>query len=164
MKIRPDLTLALVLAAAIAGCSDSTDATSGSEPAAGAEAPSPEPAAFYVGRWAADPVWCTDQSEGFPITITETRFEGRENICEMSGMEETPEGGVTAQLSCQSLGETVEEPIAFAPPASRSPSPTPTAAVSRSCSRVARANSRTALVLPAIVVSLPNGIGEEQHR
>lgn len=115
MKFRPDFALALLLATALAGCSDSGDAAGDGEPAAQSEAPSPEPAPFYVGRWAADPVWCTDQSEGFPITITETRFEGRENICEMSAIEQAPEGGVTAQLSCQSLGETIEEPIVFAP-------------------------------------------------
>lgn len=110
MRLRTDLALVLILATALAGCSDSADAPSESEPVA-----EPEPAAFYVGRWAADRVWCTDQSEGFPITITETRFEGRENICDMSEIEDTPEGGVTAQLSCQAPGETIEEPIVFAP-------------------------------------------------
>ena len=112
MRVRPGPALALILAAALAGCGDTGSEAS---PAAEAEAPSPEPAPFYVGRWAADPVWCTDQTNGFPITIAETRFEGRENVCDMDGIADTPEGGVTAQLTCQSEGEVIEEPIVFSP-------------------------------------------------
>lgn len=104
--------LVLVLSAALAGCGDTTASDDGGTPA---EASSPEPAPFYIGRWAADPVWCTDQTDGFPITITEARFEGHENVCEMSDIEDTPEGGVTARLTCQSEGEVIEEPIVFSP-------------------------------------------------
>ena len=96
---------ALALTATLAACSES-EAPQADAEASDSEAaaePSPEPAPFYVGQWAADPVWCTDQTEGFPITITESRFEGRENIC-----------GATAQLACQSEGETIQEPISFA--------------------------------------------------
>ncbi|WP_421951742.1 hypothetical protein [Pelagibacterium sp.] len=107
---------ALMLTAVLAACSDGeapqASAQAGDSEAAGG--PSPEPAPFYVGQWAADPVWCTDQSEGFPITITPARFEGRENICDMTEIETTPEGGATAQLACQSEGETIREPISFA--------------------------------------------------
>lgn len=107
---------ALALTLVLAACSESEAPQTGAD-ASDSEAmtePSPEPAPFYVGQWAADPVWCTDQSEGFPVTITETAFEGRENICEMAEIEATPEGGATAQLTCQSEGETIEEPITFA--------------------------------------------------
>lgn len=107
---------ALALAATLAACAGDdapeADAEAG-ETEAMAE-PSPEPAPFYVGQWAADPVWCNDQTDGFPITITEDRFEGRENICEMATIQSTPEGGATAQLTCQSEGETTQEPITFA--------------------------------------------------
>ena len=106
------ILFALALAAGLAACSDSSETSQA--PASDAAAASPEPAPFYVGEWAADPVWCTDQSEGFPITITETQFNGRENICDMSEIESTPEGGVTAQLSCVAEGETVREPISIA--------------------------------------------------
>jgi|TARA_A100001391_G_scaffold166430_1_gene126527 hypothetical protein len=85
---------ALALTAALAACSESEAPQTGAD-ASDSEAvtgSSPEPAPFYVGQWAADPVWCTDQSEGFPITITAAQFEGRENICEMAAIEATPRG------------------------------------------------------------------------
>ena len=107
---------ALALTLVLAACSENETPQTGAD-ASDSEAmtePSPEPAPFYVGQWAADPVWCTDQSEGFPITITAAQFEGRENICEMAEIEATPEGGATAQLTCQSEGETIEESITFA--------------------------------------------------
>ena len=107
---------ALALTATLAACSESEAPQADAEASVSEAAaePSPEPAPFYVGQWAADPVWCTDQTEGFPITITESRFEGRENICDMTQIETTPEGGATAQLACQSEGETIQEPISFA--------------------------------------------------
>lgn len=104
------ILFALALAASLAACSDSSETPSQADAAAA----SPEPAPFYVGEWAADPAWCTDQSEGFPITITKTEFNGRENVCDMSEIEPTPEGGITAQLSCTAEGDTVEEPISIA--------------------------------------------------
>lgn len=112
MAIFRTALFALTVAAALAGCSDNAETPEAT--AAEETTPSPEPAPFYVGQWAADPVWCTDQTDGFPITITETRFEGRENVCEMTAIEPTPEGGATAQLSCIAEGETIEEPIVFA--------------------------------------------------
>ncbi|QJR18381.1 hypothetical protein [Pelagibacterium halotolerans] len=107
---------ALALTATLAACSEgeAPEAVAEAGTADASDAPSPEPAPFYVGQWAADPVWCTDQTDGFPIIITEARFEGRENICEMADIETTPEGGATARLTCQSEGETIEEPITFA--------------------------------------------------
>lgn len=104
------ILFALALASSLAACSDSSETPSQADTATA----SPEPAPFYVGEWAADPAWCTDQSEGFPITITETEFNGRENVCDMSEIEPTPEGGITAQLSCTAEGDTVEEPISIA--------------------------------------------------
>jgi hypothetical protein len=106
---------ALALTAVLAACSESETPQANAE--ANGEAitvPSPEPAPFYVGQWAADPTWCTDQTDGFPITITETAFHGRENICEMTAIATTPEGGATAQLTCQSEGQASAEPIGFA--------------------------------------------------
>ncbi|HWJ88326.1 MAG TPA: hypothetical protein VNS12_09670 [Pelagibacterium sp.] len=109
MALRPSALVLVALCGLLAACSETPQAPS----PATSEGESPEPTPFYVGRWAADPVWCTDQSEGFPITITPTRFEGRENICEMSNIAPTPEGGATADLTCQAEGETVREPILF---------------------------------------------------
>ncbi|WP_417582326.1 hypothetical protein [Pelagibacterium sp.] len=107
---------ALTLTASLAACADSDGSGAGEDANSPSvqTAPSPEPAPFYVGQWAADRTWCSDQSEGFPVTITETAFEGREHICEMTDIEATPEGGATAQLSCQFEGMTSLEPIVFA--------------------------------------------------
>lgn len=110
--MRKTLILALALATVVAGCSDTSESP---QAEASEETSSPEPAPFYVGEWAADPVWCTDQTNGFPITITATQFQGRENVCEMSEIEPTPEGGATAQLSCIAEGTTIEEPIIYSP-------------------------------------------------
>lgn len=110
--MRPLFILPLV--ACLAACSG--DAPASSETETSAEAVDiEETPPFFVGRWAADPLWCTDQTNGFPITIAAARFEGRENICEMDAVTDTPEGGWTADLTCQSEGMTVEEPINFSP-------------------------------------------------
>lgn len=109
MALRPSALVLVALCGLLAACSETPQAPA----PATSESESPEPTPFYVGRWAPDPVWCTDQSEGFPITITPTRFEGRENICEMSNIASTPEGGATADLTCQAEGETVRESILF---------------------------------------------------
>lgn len=110
MRALISLPAALLLSSAVAACSDE-----GANPAQAPQEPQVEEQAFYVGEWAADPTWCTDQSEGFPITITADQFRGRENICEITEVTETPEGGWSAQLSCVSEGTTTQEPIVFSP-------------------------------------------------
>ena len=67
-----------------------------------------------TGRWAADQDWCTDQTSGFPVTITRDRFEGRENICDIV---ELVDGGksFTATLSCQAEGTTTTELVKMTP-------------------------------------------------
>lgn len=104
------LPLALIALALLAACSESTE----NLPAPAGQAESDVPPA-YVGTWAFDPVWCTDQTEGFPVTIAENRFEGRENTCEMSGVALTPEGAWSARLTCQAEGEIVEEAFVMIP-------------------------------------------------
>ncbi|RDE10306.1 hypothetical protein [Pelagibacterium lacus] len=101
----PRLLSALLALPLLAACGDTAPQSDASQPAD----------AFYVGVWAADPAWCTDQSEGFPITIEADRFLGRENTCDMSAITTTPEDGWTAALSCIAEGTTIEEPVVFSP-------------------------------------------------
>lgn len=104
------LPLVLLAIAMLAACSDSTETL----PAPVGQEEQAEPPA-YVGTWAFDPAWCTEQANGFPVTITETRFEGSENSCEMSAIAITPEGAWTARLTCQSAGEIIEEGFVMTP-------------------------------------------------
>lgn len=109
---------ALLAIGLVSACSDAPEAptTSGdNEAEVPAEPEAPAVAAFYVGTWAADPAWCGDQSEGFPIEIESERFLGRENICDMSEIADTPEGGWTARLTCQSEGMIDTERLSLAP-------------------------------------------------
>lgn len=100
----------------LAACSDTTEAPPSANDAAEVKTPvEPTPPPAYVGTWAFDPAWCTDQTNGFPVTISETRFEGRENICEMNNVTITPEGGWTADLTCTAEGTTNEERLAMTP-------------------------------------------------
>lgn len=102
----------IALCALLAACAgDGAGGTTASDDTAPVE----ESAAFYVGQWAADPVWCTDQTEGFPITITADRFEGRENSCAMETIADTPEGGWRADLVCVAEGATNAETIVLSP-------------------------------------------------
>jgi hypothetical protein len=127
------LPFALAFVLAVAACSDNgTDepaATAEAQPEVEAVAPEPveapepeiveeeveEPAPTYVGTWAFDPVWCTDQTNGFPITITEAQFQGRENTCDFNDISQTPEGGWATEMTCQSEGQTTTERLVMTP-------------------------------------------------
>lgn len=78
----------------------------------GGEGMSNASADMLYGRWAAEPAWCKPGGEGTPITITEGRFEGRENVCEM---ETSPvgEGEWTAELQCAGEGMTSSERLSM---------------------------------------------------
>jgi predicted small lipoprotein YifL len=67
----------------------------------------------FVGRWAADPVWCaTPQGAERPIEITATRFEGYENSCSIAAVDELVDGYV-ATLACQAEGQMSSERVRF---------------------------------------------------
>lgn len=83
------------------------------------EAPGPSslanrgPASF-VGRWAANAVWCANpKGDQRPIEITPMRFEGLENSCEIASITEVT-GGYDAALVCQAEGQTVRERVRMA--------------------------------------------------
>lgn len=71
------------------------------------DAESPAPGAgptSFVGRWAAEAEWCANpRGDRTPITITSSRFEGYENRCDITRIEQTT-GAYVAHLSCQSEG------------------------------------------------------------
>lgn len=114
----------IVLGAALAlsACSEPAVEPPPGEPVSVPEVADPRPMpqpASYVGLWAADPAWC-DNTEGAerPIRITETRFEGYENLCDMA--EVRPVGsGWTATLTCQAEGQVTSEPIGLSPEGDR---------------------------------------------
>lgn len=71
-------------------------------------------AASFVGRWAADPAWCANTSGAErAIEITPTRFDGYENDCMIVSVDERP-GGWTANLRCESEGQTRHERVQVA--------------------------------------------------
>lgn len=103
-------------AALLAACDAPTESSSSADAPVDIEVPA-EPASppAYVGTWAFDPVWCTDQTDGFPVTLTATRLEGWENRCDMTNITSTPEGGWTADLTCTAEGTEVQERLAMTP-------------------------------------------------
>ncbi|SDG83034.1 hypothetical protein [Pelagibacterium luteolum] len=105
------LSALIATASLLSACSDETETETPRVDETTAEATP----AFYVGTWAADTAWCTGQGEGFPITIEADRFLGRENTCDMTAITDTPEGGWTAQLSCESEGMSTSESLMLSP-------------------------------------------------
>jgi hypothetical protein len=110
----------LVIAAlplALAACNSDQPATQApaSNPPA-AEAPSqPAPVtdvakAPLFGSWAADLANC-----GTPILISETRFEGAENICDITSIEDNGDGSFTVSMSCNSQGQVSSERVSMLP-------------------------------------------------
>ena len=54
-----------------------------------------------IGRWAADPAWCADETAGAAVAISESRFEaGLEGGCDIVELIDGGDGSVTATLSC----------------------------------------------------------------
>lgn len=120
------LLLALPLLAACDGSPppDAPDADAAAAPAAEAPA-TPVTAAPAVdaamaplfGTFAADLAWCGGDAggDGYPVTITPTQFEGRENVCSIDGITDLGEGSYEALLSCAAEGQTVNERLELVP-------------------------------------------------
>lgn len=120
-------TLSLVLLA-LAACGREADVNPPTEPATAVETPEMAapgvgsgvagaglmpgagPASF-VGRWTAKVEWCAAPSgEGRPIEITTSRFEGYENSCEITAIDQTI-NGYDATLRCEAEGQTTTERV-----------------------------------------------------
>lgn len=98
------------------------------EPAAPPEAPPPaepaseQPAAVqgeveptFVGRWAADPAWCrNDSGAERPIRLTLRRFEGYENVCDVRALMRD-DTGWEATLACEAEGARTTERLRLQP-------------------------------------------------
>ncbi len=112
--MRPHL-LALALPLLLAACQSqpASEAPPANPPAAEAPAQPAAPAdaetAPLFGSWAVDPANC-----GTPITISATRFEGAENLCDITSLEASGDG-FTASLTCTSQGQTSSEKISMTP-------------------------------------------------
>jgi hypothetical protein len=66
-----------------------------------------------IGTWAADLSQCGNTAG--PISISDTRFEGAENGCDIGSFTDNDDGTVTAALSCNSQGQTAKESIKLRP-------------------------------------------------
>lgn len=121
------LLLAVSLPLLLTACDQPpTQPAAESEPAAATPAveqpaePAPEPQAEadkapLFGVWAADLSWCGGEGEGFPITISATRFEGRENTCDITELADNGDGTFTASLACTSEGQSTNENVVMEP-------------------------------------------------
>lgn len=69
------------------------------------------------GTFAADLGWCDGDGngDGFPVTITPTQFEGRENICAINEINDAGDGSFEAHLTCTAEGQTVDERLVLVP-------------------------------------------------
>lgn len=122
--------LILLSAVAVAACgqSETNPPTAPAEPidtpAASVAPPAPPPGVgpimpgsgpqTFVGRWVADAAWCANtQGAERPIEITTTRFEGYENSCAITSLDEV-EDGYQAALSCTAEGQTSNERVRMA--------------------------------------------------
>jgi hypothetical protein len=85
-------------------------------PAPAAPAPTvPADTAPLFGTWAANLAWCSGSGEGGPITISATRFEGSENLCDITELADNGDGSFTAALSCTGEGQTATERVTMTP-------------------------------------------------
>ena len=117
MRYALPLTLTLSLLLAACGGDAPTPPVADSAPATAAPEPAPEPQASVdasleplFGAWAIDAANCAT-----PIRITETSFEGRENVCEITGWTSDGEDVHTATMTCTGEGQTATERIAMTP-------------------------------------------------
>ncbi|MEQ1770176.1 MAG: hypothetical protein ABL879_10075 [Devosia sp.] len=118
------LATPLVLAACSGSAPPATESSSASAaaPQAAAEkpaAPAAAPAEASLldplyGKWAVDLKQCEGPGPG-AITISETRFEGAENGCDINGFTDNKNGTFTAALTCSSQGQTANENIQMRP-------------------------------------------------
>lgn len=80
-------------------------------PAASSVAVADAALAPLFGTWALDPAQCGGQV----LKISQTRFEGAENGCDITGFTDTGNGAFTAALACAGEGQTVNEQIVMRP-------------------------------------------------
>jgi hypothetical protein len=67
--------------------------------------------ATFVGRWAARADWCANASgERRPITLSPLRFEGYENSCAITSLDQVADG-YEATLACQADGGASRERV-----------------------------------------------------
>ena len=70
--------------------------------------------ATFVGRWAGRASWCANTSGAEqPITISTLRFEGYENSCTITALEQVSDG-YEAALTCQAEGMASSERVRMA--------------------------------------------------
>jgi hypothetical protein len=126
------LLVPLALPLLLAACADTSGTGQAPQPAPApppppaASAPTPAPAApapapaavsnagelgFLWGRWSADPARCDSQA----IAISATRFEGAENVCDLSGLTDAGDGSYAANLACTSQGRSSSERLRMTP-------------------------------------------------
>lgn len=105
----------------LAACGEPTNApTEPAEPVG--EAPVDNPTApihpgdgpdSFVGTWAANAEWCGNTSattDQVPIRITAERFEGYENRCDITAIDQTGDS-YDASLRCEAEGMTSQEQV-----------------------------------------------------
>ena len=116
----------LALSALLAACGDRRDVNPPTEPAQtvgrASSAPSAGPSSIaanlpgagpanFVGRWSANVEWCAaPRGDQRPIEITTTRFEGYENSCDITRIDQR-DGGYEAALACVAEGQTSNERV-----------------------------------------------------
>lgn len=67
--------------------------------------------ASFVGRWAGNVAWCANTTGAErPITITPLRFEGYENSCAITSLDQVTDG-YEVMLACQAEGEASRERV-----------------------------------------------------
>lgn len=102
-----------VAPAAEAATVPAADATAAGTPESVADAAM----APIFGTFAADLSWCGGDAagDGFPVTITPTQFEGRENVCSIDELNDAGDGSYEAHLTCTAEGQTVNERLVLVP-------------------------------------------------
>lgn len=108
---------ALPLIAILAACDQNPapppappQAPAATQPAA-AVAATPTAAAPLFGTWAANLSECG----AFPVSISADRFEGAENLCDITALSDNGDGTFTASLACTSQGQNTTERIQMTP-------------------------------------------------
>jgi hypothetical protein len=124
------LAFALPLIAVLAACDNSpkpppAEAPAASQPAAQApaaprpaaaapaasKAATPAAAAPLFGNWAADLANCDTSA----VTISAARFEGAENLCDITALADNGDGSFTTSLACTAEGQTTNENVQMTP-------------------------------------------------
>ena len=121
-SLRPALVAVLLLAAC-----DRQTVNPPTEPAAPIASPEVTPApaeppgvgpalpgsgpATFVGRWAGSAAWCANTTGAErPITITPLRFEGYENSCAITSLDQVNDG-YELTLACEAEGDVSRERV-----------------------------------------------------